>query len=756
MTQSTVPPDRAVRPRRSRSRRLLLGGVILAVGFIGFLLLVPTILSMDWARAWVERSMSEELGTEVRIADYGFGWFSGLEVDGVAIENPPGFESEEELFELRSLRGDLGVAALLRGRVSLEGVADGLALRVRQRADGTTNLGEVLGMSPGVRTEPGEPPQRDPEPAMDLSDLRLDLELRDAFIEVVHEEQGVLERLQNVHARISKDYGTSVAKLTFAADLHRPGTDQTGRIEIQLDAAPRADAPVDMHLNCIGVDLSRYRPILAAFVSADRITAFEGVVAANARLTGVPAELLTLEGTVEVERPHIAGEFVSGLDLQAERWTLRPNATAKLPGEGRAPEIDLSELEADLGFLRVNGLPTAAVGGAPRSTGFAFDLDVARLADAGGPVPAMLKGSGTTVKGELRLPLVEDLTEFDPAALLTQVVLDAALAVQSLQVANQSIEGLAADVDLAGGKLVLAATSGRFNGGALTLRVEADATQLPQPPVSVAVGLENAAVGASAVGALQYVVPLLAGLSPATAAGAPVQFDSRGDLELTLSGPAYPREGQPILAWLDEVTGTGRLALAEGSFRPAPALAGLLQLTGDQGSLDFEGLATSFRVHEGFVETGLLQLSAAGREFGIEGRTSLSGEIEYSIDVRSMLAAHSDGQKILELLGDTPIAAKLGGTLDDPRLLMPDIESIAQEALRAAIETRGRDLIEKEAGDLIEKILGKDRQPGTQPQQPGTPEDQAKQVLEGVLRGIIGPPPKPATGQKEKQRDGGR
>jgi hypothetical protein len=161
-----------------------------------------------------------------------------------------------------------------------------------------------------------------------------------------------------------------------------------------------------------------------------------------------------------------------------------------------------------------------------------------------------------------------------------------------------------------------------------------------------------------------------------------------------------------------------------------------MQLTGESGKLSFHDLSTKFRIAEGFVETSLMKLSAKGRDFGIAGRTSLAGGIDYTIDVRDVLRQHSDGRKILEYLGDTPVGAKLAGTLAAPALAMPDFGKLAEDALRAGLEQEARKAIEKEAGGLLEKVLGPKK--GKDGEQGGA-EDDAKKAVEGLLRGILDP-----------------
>src|SRR5690606_38144382 len=135
-----------------------------------------------------------------------------------------------------------------------------------------------------------------------------------------------------------------------------------------------------------------------------------------------------------------------------------------------------------------------------------------------------------------------------------------------------------------------------------------------------------------------------------------------------------------------------------------------------------------FQLRDGFVETGLMKLAARGSEFGITGRTGLDGTLDHTIDVRALLAGHADGAKILEYLGDTEVAVKLTGSLDAPRLAMPDLQQIGQEALRSTLEGEARERIEKEAGQLLERILGGRKQGGEQGGEQGAPPPPSKSL----------------------------
>lgn len=710
MTSKETPSQAPMPRRRSRLSRVLRVGVVLAIVLVGLVLAIPTILSMDWARKRFESEASAALGTEVKIGGYSFGWFSGLEVHDVAIANPKGFEGDDQLFEMRSLRGDASLVSALRGRYSVEGQIEGLALRVIQREDGTTNLGELLGVRPGDGTAP--PPSEsggstDVPDGADLANMRLDLQLRDSFIEVVHETNGVLERLEHVEARIAKDWGTNVVRLQFACDLARPNGGTPGRLELVVDAQPDPHAPLEARLRAVDLDLARYRPIVATFLPADQITAFAGVVTANTQVSGRPDEALTVEGAVDIVEPHFAGPLFGGLDLGAPRWTLDPAMTIGMPANGNAMALDFSKLAADLGFLKVNGLPTT-----DSRAGVGFALDVAALAARGGVMPAELRDSGTRLDGEFRMPLAADLAGGDVGALVSALVLQATLTIDKLDVGGQELGGVSAKLGLDAGRLAVEATSGKYGGGPLNLSLVADATKLDSLPLRVSLDLDGAQIGEQAVTALQYVFPLAAGISSATGGEAPVGLDGRLGLHLELTGPGIPGAGQDTLAWLDGWAGKGRVGLTEGKLRPAAALSELLQLSGGKSELEFQSFSNEFRIANGFVETLGAKLDAKGRAFGLTGRTGLAGALDWTIDVKNLLADHKDGKKVMQYLGDDPIGAALKGTLDAPTLAMPPLDEILKQAVQRAVEKGAGDLLQKEAGGLLDSILGGDKKKG--------------------------------------------
>ncbi len=723
---TSTAPESSPKPSKKRRRWIRVLGVVVIL-MVLVVLLAPLLLSTGWARSKVEVAMADALNTQVAVDGFGFGWFSGVEVDGLRVAQPEGFAGDDELLAFDSLRGDVGLVGLLTGKIAVSGSLDGLRLLVVQKADGTVNL-QKLGKPAEDRGEGGageggegggsEAPESEP---MDLGSVSLDLVLRDARIEIRHEQKGVLERLENVTASVTKPFGTQSIELDFGADLaHGDGT-EPGRLELRADAQASRTAPVNAELTCKGLDLERYRPLVEGFAEPGAVEAFAGHVEADVKVSGVPTEKLTIEGLVEVVEPRLAGTMFKGMSISAPRWRLEPGVAASIPtGEASMVDLDLSGLRADLGFLKVDGLAKDA----QQRAGLKLDLDVAALADFGGPLPEFLKNSGLSVKGDVRAPLRADLAETPLAELIGALGVDLRITGNSLSVAGQSLVGLAADLRLDQGIASFTTSAGQLDGGALSLKLSADASKLQAADVKIEAGLDGARVVGSAIGALQYVAPFLAGLGEA-APNAVLQSEMTATV--AFEGPVMPAEGEAWLGWLNRWSGNGDVAMENGSFAPAPELAGLLQVVGQKDRVAFKDFSTSFTLKDGFVETGLSKLALAGREFGIDGRTSLSGQIDHTIDVRDMLKNHRDGAKVLQYLGDTPIGAKLVGTLADPSLALPDMNALIQQGLKNALQ--------KEGADALKGILGGDKKDGEQPK---SPEDALKQAGQGLLNGILG------------------
>ncbi|MEM7205244.1 MAG: AsmA-like C-terminal region-containing protein [Planctomycetota bacterium] len=686
----------ATRPRRL-PRLLKILAILLGV-LIALLLLAPLVLSTSWVRGKIERGLQDAMGTGVAVEQLGLSWFSGLSLGPLAIDNPAGFPQDRKAVRLESARGDVSLLSLLTGKLDVDATVEGLSVRVWQKTDGTTNL---LALQPDgggveVRTSDDDPQTSESEiPTGVLDNLRLDLKLVDATIEIAHETEGLLESLRDVNATIHKEYGGSEIQLRIDAELDRPTGEDSGRLSVEVAADASLKKPLIADLDVLGLDLARYQPLVSALMGKDQVTALAGVVGGNARATvNLQSQEVRLQGDLAVDAPHFAGPLFAGLDVAAPRWSFEPDVEIAMAEDGAPPKIEASGLRVDLGFATLSGLaaePAKALIGGRDALGVAFTVDLGAVLKMGGPIPAELADAAGAVDGKLALAVTPDA--FDPEQLAAKF-LDLFAAqieakVDHLSIQGHRVEGLTASLALDAGQASIQA-QGTAGGGPLTLAMQVDPTDRATWPSELTLAWKDADVLAPSVELLRYAVPLLAGLDTDAA----LDFQSKISTELSLSGPLLAGDAE-WLAWLNHWRGEGDLALANGAFTPAGALQPLLQLAGESGKIKFDDLNTHFQLAQGFVETSLMKFGKKAAEFGVTGKTGLDGSIEYAIDISSALAQHRDGRKVLEALGGNVPKATLGGTLDAPQFVMPDVGQLVQGALQGAVEKAADDLLQQ-------------------------------------------------------------
>lgn len=708
---AATPPMPPTRPRPRWGRRLLLFSVI----GLGLLILLvaaaPSLASIGFVQNRVKQQLAAELGTGVELENYSIGWFSGLKIEGLAIANPPGYPAEQPMLRLGSLTGDISLPGLLRRRIDLTGKVEGLELRVYQRADGSVNLQQIGG--PKTEPKPGAEPGTKPEAGdakIDLDAIRLDLQLVGARIDIIREPGGVLESMRNVNAMLTKPFGSTDVKLSVTSELHGGETSATpGTVALRADVDANFERPVMVEFETSAMDLSRYRPLVEGFVGQGQLSAFAGVVAGklDARID-LGRKDVQLGGKLELAAPHFAGPLLQGMELRAERWILQPNLKVAL-ADGQPPALDTGGLLVDLEFLKVNGIPAATarqIAGDRPALGLDFNVDLAKLAQLGGPIPAELRQSQGTVVGQFAFVTVA--AAFDPAHLKEHFA-EYVNAAGKVQLDRYTIEGnelrdIAGTVAVVNGAVHFDGTAG-FGGG--TAKIAADTTLLDRErmPGTITIDVENARVQDAAVGVVRYALPLLAGLKLEEK----LDFEARVSTKMAFQGPLLSTKDEGVLAWLNLWTGGGDFALADGKFTPAAELAQLLSLAGESSQIGFDSVSSKFALAKGSVETSLMKLGRESSKIGLQGRVNLNGEIDYSIDVRELIAKQQYGEQILAALGDSGAVAKLAGTLDAPKLALPDIGKLAADALKKtatdAAEKALRDNLEKNVGDELKKGL---------------------------------------------------
>ena len=110
-------------------------------------------------------------------------------------------------------------------------------------------------------------------------------------------------------------------------------------------------------------------------------------------------------------------------------------------------------------------------------------------------------------------------------------------------------------------------------------------------------------------------------------------------------------------------------------------------------------------IKEGAIETKLLTMNRKAETYGFRGKVYMDGRIDYAIALNDALKGHRDGERIRRYLGNASLEAKLAGTLDEPKLAMPELGGFLHRALEAEAK-KGVDGALKKG---LDKLFGRDK-----------------------------------------------
>src|SRR6202007_61144 len=94
--QPAPPP-----PQRGKRRRLLRWLEIGVIALLALAVAAPLVLNLGFVGRQFADQLSEKLHAKVELGELGFGWFSGLTVGDLTIQNPPGFAQDHPFLAMR-------------------------------------------------------------------------------------------------------------------------------------------------------------------------------------------------------------------------------------------------------------------------------------------------------------------------------------------------------------------------------------------------------------------------------------------------------------------------------------------------------------------------------------------------------------------------------------------------------------------------------------------------------------------------------
>ncbi|GJB99279.1 AsmA family protein [Aeromonas caviae] len=636
----------------------------------------------------------------------------GLSLEKVALRNPAGF-AEPDLVRFEQGEASVGLLPLLSHRLEIGKVTlSGAHLFIQTRADGSSNLRDLLQASADPKGEAtSEPAATTPPAASDKQPWQISLQgiaLVDASALVRDDRSGTVSRLDRLDLDLGQLTPGEWVPVTLAAKGAQGDLAFDLKGQAQLKPAREAMKSELKDLNLSG-SLNQPTQRLDAFsLKADRLALGEWS-SLSLSLSGAQgaADKPTLAGTLE-------GTLKARLDENRQLLELsdavlaaklsgdalpRPQMQLKLAGFARA-ELDkqavtLSNLVMGVDDALLSGSGAVRLGAVPKVDfdlkGEKLDLDgwlgqpakAAPVAATSGAAAPAGTPTQTAVPANRALSTAEpDLTA------LKSVDLAGRLQLGSLRLKGLDLSAVDLQLALAGGQLTLKQFSAGVAGGQVTASGVLDARQQP-----ARYQVHKRVQGVE-------VRPLLQTLAQTDL------LEGKGDLEVEVQGSGLSEQ-----ALRSRMQGKVNLKLSDGALHGIN-LAEMIRearatLTGkgaDQvkevRKTDFSALTASFQIADGIARSDDIQLFAPALRVKGQGQTALVPETLDFLFLTSVVeSSKGQGGKTVDELKDITIPVRIGGHWQAPSYKL-DVK--APLSNNKVLEEKAR----KEAERGLKKLLG--------------------------------------------------
>lgn len=636
----------------------------------------------------------------------------GLSLEKVALRNPAGF-AEPDLVRFEQGEASVGLLPLLSHRLEIGKVTlSGAHLFIQTRADGSSNLRDLLQASADPKGEAtSEPAATTPPAASDKQPWQISLQgiaLVDASALVRDDRSGTVSRLDRLALDLGQLTPGEWVPVTLAAKGAQGDLAFDLKGQAQLKPAREAMKSELKDLNLSG-SLNQPTQRLDAFsLKADRLALGEWS-SLSLSLSGAQgaADKPTLAGTLE-------GTLKARLDENRQLLELsdavlaaklsgdalpRPQMQLKLAGFARA-ELDkqavtLSNLVMGVDDALLSGSGAVRLGAVPKVDfdlkGEKLDLDgwlgqpakAAPVAATSGAAAPAGTPTQTAVPANRALSTAEpDLTA------LKSVDLAGRLQLGSLRLKGLDLSAVDLQLALAGGQLTLKQFSAGVAGGQVTASGVLDARQQP-----ARYQVHKRVQGVE-------VRPLLQTLAQTDL------LEGKGDLEVEVQGSGLSEQ-----ALRSRMQGKVNLKLSDGALHGIN-LAEMIRearatLTGkgaDQvkevRKTDFSALTASFQIADGIARSDDIQLFAPALRVKGQGQTALVPETLDFLFLTSVVeSSKGQGGKTVDELKDITIPVRIGGHWQAPSYKL-DVKALLSN--NKVLEEKAR----KEAERGLKKLLG--------------------------------------------------
>ena len=633
----------------------------------------------------------------------------GLSLEKVALRNPAGF-AEPDLVRFTRGEASVGLLPLLSHKLEIGKVTlSGAHLFIQTRADGSSNLSDLLKASADPKEEAAsEPAATTPPAASDKQPWQISLQgiaLVDASALVRDDRSGTVSRLDRLDLDLGQLTPGEWVPVTLAAKGAQGelAFDLKGSAQLKLASDASRSELKDVAL---AGSLSEPTQRLDAFsLKADRL-ALGQWSSLSLSLSGAQgaADKPTLAGTLE-------GTLKARLDENRQLLELsdavlaaklsgdalpRPQMQLKLAGFARA-ELDkqavtLSNLVMGVDDALLSGSGAVRLGAVPKVDfdlkGAKLDLDSwlgqpARTASAAATSGAAAPAGAPAQTAAQALSTAEpDLTA------LKSVDLAGRLQLGSLRLKGLDLSAVDLQLALAGGQLTLKQFSAGVAGGKVTASGLLDSRQQP-----ARYQVHKRVQGVD-------VRPLLQTLAQTDL------LEGKGDLEVEVQGSGLSEQ-----ALRSRMQGKVNLKLSDGALHGIN-LAEMIRearatLTGkgaDQvkevRKTDFSALTASFQIVNGIARSDDIQLFAPALRVKGQGQTALVPETLDFLFLTSVVeSSKGQGGKTVDELKDITIPVRIGGHWQAPSYKLDVKELLSNNKV---LEEKAR----KEAERGLKKLLG--------------------------------------------------
>ncbi len=636
----------------------------------------------------------------------------GLSLEKVALRNPAGF-AEPDLVRFEQGEASVGLLPLLSHRLEIGKVTlSGAHLFIQTRADGSSNLRDLLKASADPKEEAAsEPAATTPPAASDKQPWQISLqgvELQQASALLQDDRNGTVSRLEQLDLNLGQLAVDQWVPVTLAAKGAQGelAFDLKGSAQLKLASDASRSELKDVAL---AGSLSEPTQRLDAFsLKADRLALGEWS-SLSLSLSGAqgaadkPSLVGTLEGTLKArldENRQLLelSDAVLAAKLSGDSLP-RPQMQLKLAGFARA-ELDkqsvaLSNLVMGVDDALLSGSGAVRLGAVPKVDfdlkGDKLDLD-AWLGQSAKAAPAAATSGAAApagAKDQAAAPANRALSTVEPdLTALKSVDLAGRLQLGSLRLKGLDLSAVDLQLALAGGQLTLKQFSAGVAGGKVTASGLLDARQQP-----ARYQVHKRVQGVD-------VRPLLQTLAQTDL------LEGKGDLEVQVQGSGFSEQ-----ALRSRMQGKVNLKLSDGALHGIN-LAEMIRearatLTGkgaDQvkevRKTDFSALTASFQIANGIARSDDIQLFAPALRVKGQGQTALVPETLDFLFLTSVVeSSKGQGGKTVDELKDITIPVRIGGHWQAPSYKL-DVKALLSN--NKVLEEKAR----KEAERGLKKLLG--------------------------------------------------